>query len=240
MSDGERFLRAFHAGRPGATARAFARGGSYDRLAALVPAGARVLDLACGDGVLLERLGANAIGVDLSREELAFSRARHRVAQARAQALPLPAGSVDACTCHLAFMLFDEPERVIAELDRVLVPGGAFLATLGGGPIASGEPDAFQRFLEMLDREPRAVPRLGDPRTRTEAGWRALFAGWRVDAFERWELDLGGDFDDVWAVLGASYELPPADAAAVRAELRAATGERAACRVAMYLARATR
>lgn len=238
MSDRERFLRAFHARRPGVTARALARGDSYDRLAALVPAAARVLDLACGDGALLERLGERAVGIDVALEELAL--ARHRVAQARAQELPLPGAAFDACTCHLAFMLFDEPERVVAELARVLAPGGAFLAVLGGGPVDGGEPDAFHRFLAILGRRPRAVPRLGDARTRTEAGWRALFAGWHVAPFERWAINLGGRFDDVWTFLDASYELAPADAAAVRAELRAATGERAACRVAMYLARATR
>jgi SAM-dependent methyltransferase len=238
VNERERFLRGFHAERPGVTALGLARGGSYDRLAALVPANARVLDLACGDGALLARLGARAIGIDLSHDELA--RCTGRVAQARAQELPLAAGAFDVCTCHLAFMLLDDPERVVAELERVLVPGGELLAVLGGGPVAGDrEPDAFHAFLSILARHPRAVPRLGDPRARTEAGWRALFAGWDVAPFERWELDLGGTFDDVWAFLGASYELVRTDADAVRAELHAAIGDRATCRVAMFLARAT-
>ena len=36
MPDGEAFVRAFHDAHPGVTAAAFARGGSYDRLAAAV------------------------------------------------------------------------------------------------------------------------------------------------------------------------------------------------------------
>jgi SAM-dependent methyltransferase len=69
-------VRAFHAAHAGAMSRAFARAGSYDRLAALVPPRARVLDLACGDGSLLDRLGPRAIGIDVSRDELALARGR--------------------------------------------------------------------------------------------------------------------------------------------------------------------
>ena len=68
--------------------------------------------------------------------------------------------------------------------------------------------------------------------------WRALFTerGWSVPVFERVELDLGGAFEDVWAFLGASYQLPVDHAPAVRAELHAALGDRVDCRVAAYLA----
>jgi SAM-dependent methyltransferase len=234
----EVFLRAFHATHAGKMSKAFVRGGSYDRLAALLPASARVLDLGCGDGALLERLGPQAVGIDLSRDELVL--ARGRVAQARAQELPIADGSIDICTCHLAFMLFDEPERVVAELARVLAPGGEFVAVLGGGPVASGEPDAFHRFLTILDRAPRAAPRFGDPRTRNDVGWRELFAGWRIAPFERWELDLGGSFDDVWSFLSASYELASDAEQAVRDELYRAVGQQTACRVVVFLARAVK
>jgi SAM-dependent methyltransferase len=237
MSASEAFLRAFHATHAGAMSRAFERGGSYDRLAALVPTGARVLDLACGDGALLRRLGDGAIGIDISRDELQL--ANRRVAQARASALPVAASSIDVCTCHLAFMLFDEPELVVAELARVLVPGGAFLAVLGGGPTAGGERDAFHEFLAILDGA-RNIPKLGDPRTRRESGWRELFAGWNIAPFERWEVDLGGSFDEIWQFATSSYEIAGADANAIRDELRARIGDRGACRVAMFLARAER
>ena len=69
----EAWLRRFHAATPGITSAALARGGTYHRLAALVPAGARVLDLGAGDGYLCELLatrGAWAVGVDISQEEL--------------------------------------------------------------------------------------------------------------------------------------------------------------------------
>ncbi len=126
MTERESFLRAFHDAQPGITSRALARAGSYERLAAQVPPG-RVLDLACGDGALLELLGPRAIGIDLSRGELAQARERPRdldrarardtwtctstpydVIQARAQALPFRDHAFDAATCHLAFLLFGD------------------------------------------------------------------------------------------------------------------------------------
>lgn len=236
MSDSEAFLHAFHAARPGITARAFARGGSYERLAALVANASRVLDLACGDGALLAHMGANAIGIDLSRAELAATR---RTAVARAQALPFASSAFDAVTCHLAFMLFDDLPAVVRELERVLVPGGAFFALLGGGPTAVGD-DAFHRFLELLG--PRATPRFGDPRAKSEAGWDELMPRWTVQPFERWTLDLSGSFDQVWQFLGASYEITQAREAVVRQQLRtvcSAYGDHIPCTAVAYLARAT-
>ncbi len=233
----ELFLRAFHARNPGVTARAFARGGSYARLAERLRQRARVLELACADGALLAHLGARAVGIDLSADELAGTT---RTAVARAQALPFAAASFDAVACHLAFMLFDDVPAVVRELERVLVPGGEFLAVLGGGPTAEGH-DAFHRFLAILDRTPIAAPRLGDRRARSEGGWRELMPHWRIDPFERWQLDLGGTFDEVWSFLGSSYELDPASAEAVRAELLATCGQgRIACAAVVYLARAVR
>ena len=227
---------------PGITGHAVARAGSYARLAARVPAGARVLDLACGDGVLLTQLGPRAIGIDLSREELGRT---PRSVQGRAQALPFADASFDACTCHLAFMLFDAVEHVVTELARVLVPGGAFFALLGGGPTADGD-DAFHRFLEILAPHVPAPLRLGDPRAKTEAGWQVLFAGWGAISFERWELDLGGTFDEVWAFVGASYEVPAGVAGQIRDELAAATLDltdatgRIPCTAVTWLARVVR
>lgn len=235
-------MRRFHAAHPGITGRALARAGSYARLAALVPRDARVLDLACGDGVLLAQLGPRAVGLDLSREELGPLR---RVVQGRAQALPFAAASFDAVTCHLAFMLFDDLEQVVAELARVLAPGGAFFALLGGGPTAHGD-DAFHRFLALLAPYARAPVRLGDPRARSEAGWEALFAGWGPVTFERWELDLGGSFEEVWAFVGASYEVPAVAARALHDQLAAATRDltdaagRIPCTAVTWLARVNR
>jgi SAM-dependent methyltransferase len=242
MTASESFLREFHSARAGVTSRAFGRAGSYARLAALVPGRARVLDLACGDAALLARLGTQAVGIDVTMAELHAGRRRapaRALGCARAQALPFAARSFDVATCHLAFMLLDDLPAVVRELERVLVPGGELLALLGGGPTAEGD-DAFHRFLQLLG--PRSAPRLGDPRAKSEAGWQALMPRWRIAPFERWTLDLSGTFDEVWAVLGASYEVHPERAASLEVALRDATaewGKVIPCTVVAYLARAT-
>jgi SAM-dependent methyltransferase len=247
-SEREAILRRFHAARPGATSAALARGGTYHRLAALVPAGARVLDLAAGDGYLCELLaarGARAVGVDFSLEELALFQARMAVAPAgapwpvaaRAQELPFADEAFDACVCHLALMLMEDAPAVVGELLRVLRPGGLF---------AAGD-DAFHRFLAIAGPRLRG-PRFGDPRVRSEAGWRELFAGWDDLGFERWEVDLGGTLDEVWRFLGASYQLSPEDAGEIRTALAASLAEaglsdeqgRVPCRIVTWLGMARR
>jgi SAM-dependent methyltransferase len=247
VAERERFIRAFHDAQPGITSRALSRAGSYERLAARVPRG-RVLDLACGDGTLLRLLGARAIGIDLSRAESnrAERAAGTSVVQARAQALPFADASFDAATCHLAFMLFDDIEHVVAELARVLGPGAPFIALLGGGPTADGN-DAFHQFAALLSRSKAAGPvadpmsSRGDRRANSEVGWRELFRGWSEPTFERWPLDLGGTFDDVWTFLAASYQLRASDAARIREALRAAyPDEHVPCTAVTYCATVTR
>jgi len=240
----ELFLRRFHAAHPGITSAGVARPDghdSYARLVAAVPHGARVLDLGCGDAHLISRLGPRAIGIDVApgRDSIAgeAAGARRQLVQARAQALPFAAGSFDACVCHLAFMLFDDLDGVVAELRRVVVPGGGFAAVLGGGPTADGD-DAFHRFLAIA--APRGTS-FGDRRARTEPGWRALFGRGGAPAaprFERFELDLSGPFAEVWRFLGASYQLAGGEATAVRERLRTVYPGHAIvpCRVVMWLA----
>lgn len=234
MSDRETFLRAFHADQPGITAKAFARSGVYDRFAARIPRSGRILDLGCGDGHLTRLLGPRAIGVDISPEP-------GPTVRARAQQLPFAAGAFSAVACHLAFMLFDDIERVAAELHRVLAPGGTFHALLGGGPVAetSATTDAFYAFAVELARRGTTGIAFGDKRASSEAGWHSLFGGrrWRDITFERWELDLSGTFDEVWAFLGSSYQLRSEAAPHVRAAIRAQwPHDHVPCRVATYVA----
>jgi len=237
VDERERFLDEFHARSPGITTRAMARSGSYALLAtpALVP-GARVLDLGCGDGFLVELLrgrGARAIGLDANAAECAAAARRGvPVVRARAELIPFADRSFAAVVSHLAFMLMDAP-RVARELDRVLVPGGTFTALLGGGPTADGD-DAFHRYIAL----PKApTPALASPATRTEAGWRALFPAHEV-GFERVQLDLGGTLDEVWTVLGASYQAASyADFARACADF---DPRRVPCAMVVFVATATR
>ena len=94
----------------------------------------RALDAGCGHGAqtaLLARLGYRTHGVDLSRALLAI--ARHRVpgatfARADVTALPYPAGVFDVVSCCGSTLSFvDDCDAALAELSRVLRPGGRLL-----------------------------------------------------------------------------------------------------------------
>ncbi|WP_308344184.1 class I SAM-dependent methyltransferase [Streptomyces sp. MK37H] len=92
-SSQEAFLQAFHAERPAVTAEAFGRGrapdgrSSYELLCDRVAGSGRVLDLGCGDGLLLEFLargdGRQLAGVDLSPQSLALARRRPALSETR-------------------------------------------------------------------------------------------------------------------------------------------------------------
>lgn len=227
-----------HAAAPGITARGYARGGSYARLTELIcalaagaPRPVRILDLASGASPLLAgvdplRMNVHSfIRADRSADELALADG-DRV-RADAAHLPFADASFDLVACHLAFMLFDRPEQVVAELARVLAPGGEFLAILGGGPTARGG-DALAWFADQLPSRPGRA-------ALTEARWTHLFAGWTTSPWERWEVDLAGTLDEVAATLAANYER--VDRAALRT---AFPTDPIPCRAALYLARVRR
>lgn len=124
-----------------------------------------ILDVACGDGPLLEvaisKLSAlkNIVGVDMSEEELNLARSclqdsRVKLMNCMAQKIELPDSSLQIITCHMAIFLFDPLEHVLLEVKRLLLPEGIFLFNL----VASEYMDAdlkscLQIFHEILNRE---------------------------------------------------------------------------------------
>jgi SAM-dependent methyltransferase len=135
------YLEHFHAERPGITEsvlrRARDRGtGPYDWLAEVVPSRGLVLDLGCGSAPLFHLLaGRSWIGLDTSAAELAAARAAGAgpLLRASAAAIPLPDASADVVTCSMSLMVATPVPRVVAEIARVLRPGG-LLAALGRAP----------------------------------------------------------------------------------------------------------
>ena len=100
--------------------------------------GRRVLDVGCGAGVDLARFaaaGARATGVDLSpraielaRQNLGQRGLHARLAVADGEALPFHADSFDYVFAHGVVQYTADPRRLVAEVRRVLAPGGtAFL-----------------------------------------------------------------------------------------------------------------
>ncbi len=89
--------------------------------------GATVVDLASGTGDLAAEMagrGLVPIGADLSFGMLAAAPVPFPRVQADGVALPFPDGSVDGATCGFALRNFTDLEATIAELGRVVRPGG--------------------------------------------------------------------------------------------------------------------
>ena len=93
--------------------------------------GDHLLDVACGNGALLEALckkaHINAYGVDLSEKMIVAARARVPAASfAVGPCTPLPFGSesMDCITVSCAFHHFEDPKAFAAECMRVLKPRG--------------------------------------------------------------------------------------------------------------------
>ena len=87
------------------------------------------LDLGCGTGrdLPLYPIGVHAIGLEPCRETL--ERARRRapgvpLIQASAEALPFGDGTLDTVVSGLVFCSVGDPSRALAEVRRVLRPGG--------------------------------------------------------------------------------------------------------------------
>ncbi|MFI7488162.1 methyltransferase domain-containing protein [Micromonospora echinaurantiaca] len=90
----------------------------------------RLLDVCCGTGVHaaeLRRLGWDPVGVDLSTGQLRHARGRLPVAVADAAALPVADAAVPAAVCVLAHTDVPDYAAVVAEVARVLSPGGRFV-----------------------------------------------------------------------------------------------------------------
>ncbi len=226
----ERYLAGYHDTNPGVTSRAFAAlpvtngtvsfASTYHALRSTLPDSAApltVLDLACGDGHLLGLLvesdtSHTLIGIDFSEGELRSARARlgdrATLMRGRAQQLPLPAESVDAVVSHLALMLMDDAEAVVAELRRVLRSGGMLAGVVGARPPASPVLDAFIRLYPATSQRVEfAGIRFGDRRFGSEDGIAELLTpGFDSLQFETLMLKHHGTPAQLWNWFSDMYD----------------------------------
>jgi len=117
-----------------------------------------VLDVACGTGGFTRRFAdvvgpeGVVVGVDASGTMLAQAVREGggaKYVRASASALPFRDGSFDAVCCFAALYLIEEPLAALAEIARVLAPGGrvALLSSVARGPLPAGVADAMVRPL---------------------------------------------------------------------------------------------
>lgn len=107
--------------------------GGFGRWRRWLPGGAagRTLDLGTGTGRNLPWLapGARAVAVDPHPQNLAAARRRAPgvpLVRARAEALPFKDGAFDTVLSGLVFCSVDDVAAGLAEVRRVLAPGGTF------------------------------------------------------------------------------------------------------------------
>ncbi len=175
--------------------------------------GHRFLDVGTGTGLVAAAAapaaGGRVVGLDLSPAML--RRARERVAPlgvalvtGDAEALPCRDGSFDAAAGHFVLALLARPAAALAELRRVLRPGGRVALTALRRPEAT----AYGPVLEALGRHatrPRELLRrlcsLGEPGQLAELLAGAGFGEIRVERLDRevrWT-----SFDEYWSVIEA-------------------------------------
>ncbi len=128
-----------------------------------------ILDVACGTGrlpLIMARDAAfkgHVLGLDASRRMLELARrkvaAEHvdefiSLVRGDAMDLPLPDQSVDAASCLEALEFMPDPARALAEMIRVLRPGGLLLTTIRIGtrwmPGRAWSETRMRRELERL------------------------------------------------------------------------------------------
>lgn len=136
-TDWATYLADYHQGHPGITEVALAHsahpvhGTAHHWLAAAVPRPAGdVLDLACGSAPIQDHIDATSyLGFDTSPAELsaAVVAGRGPVRQGDVADLDVPDASADTVVMSMALMLVPLG-RTLAEVARVLRPGGTFVA----------------------------------------------------------------------------------------------------------------
>lgn len=168
----------------------------------------RILDVACGPGIVTTALAAVArevVALDLTPEMVAKAKERCAAAghtnvlfkQGSATHLAFADGSFDAVVTRLSFHHFLEPEKVLLEMLRVLKVGG----TVAVADVVSAEDAgkaALQNAIEVL-RDPSHVRMLSG----SELVDLITRAGVAIDRQECW--DKAREFEE-WAGIVANPE----------------------------------
>jgi SAM-dependent methyltransferase len=177
--------------------------------------GERVLDIACGTGLVTlaaaEAVGRSGevVGVDLSGGMVDAARERAgtrgatnaRFARMDAERLALPDAAFDVALCSLGLMYLADPEVGLAEMLRVLRPGGRAVIAVWGEAARCGWSAVFR----IVDAEVASdvCPlffRFGQPgvlaRLFTDAGFEAI---------DERRLDATLDYGDADEACGAAF-----------------------------------
>lgn len=234
------------------TSHLFADGEAYERLMGRwtrlagevflewldIPANLRWLDVGCGNGAFTEALiarcaPAEVVAVDPSEGQLAFARKRPAASSARfrigdAQALPFDDGGFDVAVMALVITYLSSPGRAVAEMARVVRPGGWVAAYVWDVP-GGGTP--LQPIYLAMESLGMPAPRAPGAAASCRDSMRALWEDTGLESIESRVIGVPvvySDFDDFWQAnsvpAGASgkaiHELSPVAREQVRGRLR--------------------
>jgi SAM-dependent methyltransferase len=200
--------------------------------------GLRWLDVGCGNGAFTEMAVARCApasvqGIDPSEGQLAYARTRpaSRVAQFRqgdAMALPFSDDTFDVAVMPLVIFFVPDPPKGVAEMVRVVCPGGTVTA-YAWDMAESGFP--YEALHAEMHRLGIAVPTPPSPGASRVDTMRDLWTGADLDAVETREITVQrtfADFDDYWTTIlgGASVgpklaAITPEDLARLKAIMHA-------------------
>jgi len=175
------------------TSAVHAKGASLTRVVELVApkAGWNALDVATGAGHMalafaphVSKIIASDITPEMLAETAKLAAAKGYVnvetAEADAEALPFGDASFDLVSCRIAPHHFGNVPRFIAEVARVLRPGGTFALVDNIAPCAETTPSFSANELAAADIIYNLFEKIRDPshgRALTAAAWRGLMAG---------------------------------------------------------------
>jgi SAM-dependent methyltransferase len=217
-------------------------------------AGLRWLDVGCGNGafteIIVERCAPVSVqGIDPSEEQLGYARTRpaSRVAQFRqgdAMAQPFPDDTFDVAVMPLVIFFVPAPAKGVAEMARVVCPGGT-VSAYAWDMVGGGFPyEALKVEMRELGVE---VPEPPSPEASQIDALRDLWTGAGLDAVETRAITVQrtfADFADYWTtVLGGPSvgpkleEMASEDLALLKARMRARLSSDATGRIT-YSARA--
>lgn len=207
-----------------ATSVVHAKGASLQRLIDLVRPEShwRALDVATGAGHTalafaphVAHVTASDITVEMlaEAEKLARTRAISNIsfAKANAEALPFPDASFELVTCRIAPHHFPDVPQFVAEVFRVLKPGGAFGLVDNISPDEASTPGFSAQELQEAAGAYNAFEKIRDPshgRCLAIGEWRSVVAGagFAVEHVERlpkemefvpWAKRMGADADTI-------------------------------------------
>src|SRR3954471_1940892 len=119
-----------------------------------------VLELACGTGIVTERLREridpffHVVATDLSDDMLAYARSKVKGKidwrRADAAALPFKEATFGLVVCGLGVMFVPEKKKLCAEVRRVLQEGGAFVFNVWDGLEHNPQGASTARVFEEL------------------------------------------------------------------------------------------